>query len=411
MNLVLSIALTHIRRRIRQTLVAIAGVTTGVGVAIMMAAMMEGSQDDFIKTLVDALPHISVTDELRAPNRQPADITYRAAEIHGLTPEVRRPGIKSPMTTIASLQTWVPGVITPSVQSKAVLRFAGRNLTISVIGIDPHTEAGVSNLAAHMRQGSLASLYRASNAILLGDRLASKIGARVNSNITLASAEGATMNATVVGTFHSGFRMTDETTGYVLLKTAQILERQTGVINEIRVRTHDPMAARLISERIGEQTGYRSISWQEAQEDLLAAITLRNVLMYAIVGAILLVASFGTYNIISTITHEKTRDIAILKSLGFKSRAIQAIFIIEAVFVGLVGAAFGWLLGYLLTRGLASLEFKTPFSDYNHLPVLYSVKHYLLATGVALASSLIAGYFPARAAARLHPVDIIRGAT
>ena len=72
MNLVLSIALTHIRRRIRQTLVAIAGVTTGVGVAIMMAAMMEGSQDDFIKTLVDALPHISVTDELRAPNRQPA---------------------------------------------------------------------------------------------------------------------------------------------------------------------------------------------------------------------------------------------------------------------------------------------------------------------------------------------------
>lgn len=411
MNLVLSIALTHIRRRIRQTLVAIAGVTTGVGVAIMMAAMMEGSQDDFIKTLVDALPHISVTDELRAPNRQPADITYRAAEIHGLTPEVRRPGIKSPMTTIASLQTWVPGVITPSVQSKAVLRFAGRNLTISVIGIDPHTEAGVSNLAAHMRQGSLASLYRASNAILLGDRLASKIGARVNSNITLASAEGATMNATVVGTFHSGFRMTDETTGYVLLKTAQILERQTGVINEIRVRTHDPMAARLISERIGEQTGYRSISWQEAQEDLLAAITLRNVLMYAIVGAILLVASFGTYNIISTITHEKTRDIAILKSLGFKSRTIQAIFIIEAVFVGLVGAAFGWLLGYLLTRGLASLEFKTPFSDYNHLPVLYSVKHYLLATGVALASSLIAGYFPARAAARLHPVDIIRGAT
>jgi lipoprotein-releasing system permease protein len=411
MNLVLSIALTHIRRRIRQTLVAIAGVTTGVGVAIMMAAMMEGSQDDFIKTLVDALPHISVTDELRAPNRQPADITYRAAEIHGLTPEVRRPGIKSPMTTIASLQTWVPGVITPSVQSKAVLRFAGRNLTISVIGIDPHTEAGVSNLAAHMRQGSLASLYRASNAILLGDRLASKIGARVNSNITLASAEGATMNATVVGTFHSGFRMTDETTGYVLLKTAQILERQTGVINEIRVRTHDPMAARLISERIGEQTGYRSISWQEAQEDLLAAITLRNVLMYAIVGAILLVASFGTYNIISTITHEKTRDIAILKSLGFKSRTIQAIFIIEAVFVGLVGAAFGWLLGYLLTRGLASLEFKTPFSDYNHLPVLYSVKHYLLATGVALASSLIAGYFPSRAAARLHPVDIIRGAT
>jgi len=188
-------------------------------------------------------------------------------------------------------------------------------------------------------------------------------------------------------------------------------QRQTGVVNEIRIRTRDPMEARLISERIGEQTGYRSISWQEAQEDLLPAITLRNVLMYTIVGAILLVASFGTYNIISTITHEKTRDIAILKSLGFKTLTIRSIFIIEAMLVGLVGAMLGWVFGYLLTRGLASLEFKTPFSDYNYLPVLYSAKHYLLATGVALVSSLVAGYFPARAAARLNPVDIIRGAT
>lgn len=411
MTLILAIAWTHVRNRARQTLVAIAGVMTGVAFSIMMAAMMEGSQDDFIKTLVDALPHIAITDELREPTRQPADNIYAAAEYHGLTPNVRRPGIKNPMSTIASLQSWVPGALTLSVQSKAVLRFAGRNLTVSIIGIDPRTEVDVSTLATHMRVGTLTSLYRASNAILLGDRLVDKIGARINSNITLSSAQGIRMNATVVGTFHSGFRATDETTGYVLLRTAQILENQTSIINEIRVRTADPMQARLISERIGEQTGYKSISWQEAQEDLLSAITLRNVLMYTIVGAILLVASFGTYNIISTITHEKTRDIAILKSLGFRDRTIRAIFIIEALLVGLCGSILGWVFGYLLTRGLASLEFKTPFSDYNHLPVLYSVKHYLLATTVALASSLLAGYFPARAAARLNPVDIIRGAT
>ena len=67
MKLILTIAWTHITRRARQTLVAVAGVVTGVGFSIMMAAMMEGSQDDFIATLVDALPHISITDELRAP--------------------------------------------------------------------------------------------------------------------------------------------------------------------------------------------------------------------------------------------------------------------------------------------------------------------------------------------------------
>ena len=411
MKLILTIAWTHITRRARQTLVAVLGVVTGVGFSIMMAAMMEGSQDDFIATLVDALPHISITDELRAPTPQPANVAFPAAEIHGLTPEVRRPGIKNPMATIASLQTWVPGALTASVQSKAVLRFAGRDLTISVIGIDPHTEGNVSNLTKHMREGTLNSLYRASNAILLGDRLARKIGARVNSNLTLVSARGVSLTATVVGTFHSGFRMTDETTGYVLLRTAQTLEKQIGVINEIRVRTAEPLEARLIAERIGEQTGYKSISWQEAQEDLLSAITLRNVLMYTIVGAILLVASFGTFNIVATITHEKTRDIAILKSLGFRDRTIRAIFMVEALIIGLVGAILGWGLGYLMTRGLGALEFKTPFSDQNHLPVLYSVKHYALATAVALVSSLVAGYFPARAAAKVHPVDIIRGAT
>lgn len=77
MTLILTIAWTHIRHRTRQTMVAIAGVITGVGFSIMMAAMMEGSQNDFIKTLVDALPHISVTDELREPTRQPANIVYR----------------------------------------------------------------------------------------------------------------------------------------------------------------------------------------------------------------------------------------------------------------------------------------------------------------------------------------------
>ena len=124
--------------------------------------------------------------------------------------------------------------------------------------------------------------------------------------------------------------------------------------------------------------------------------------MYTIVGAILLVASFGTYNIISTITHEKTRDIAIMKSLGFGNEIILAVFLIEAVLVGLAGSALGWGLGYLLTRGLASLDFTNPFSDYNHLPVLYSLNHYVIATLVALVASLIAGYFPARAAARMQ---------
>jgi lipoprotein-releasing system permease protein len=411
MNLVVYIAVTHIRFRARQTLVAVLGVATGVGFSIVMASLMEGSQADFTRQLIDALPHITVTDERRQAPQQPAEVAYDAVEMHGLTPEVRRRGIKNPMAIMATLEGWVPGAVAPATKTQALIRYAGRDVAATVQGIDPQREPKVSMLATQMRKGKLGSLYTATNAIVLGTRLAEKIGARIGSNITVQTTDGARISAQVVGLFRSGVRSVDETTAYVLVKTAQILAQQTGLVNEIRLRVADPMVAREVSQRIERETGYKSISWQEAHEDLLSAFVVRNIIMYTVVGAILLVASFGTYNIISTITHEKTRDIAILKSLGLREGTVRTIFVLEALVIGAIGAIAGWMLGYALTLALGAVEIKSPFIDATRLPLVYSVLHYAVATGVALASSLVAGYFPARKASRLHPVDIIRGAT
>jgi lipoprotein-releasing system permease protein len=411
MKLVFEIALTHIRFRVRQTVVAVAGVATGVGFSIVMAALMEGSQADFTRQLIDALPHITVIDERRQAPLQPAEVAFDAAQLHGLTPEIRRRGIKNPMAIMASLEGWVPGAVAPATKTQALIRYAGRDVGASVQGIDPHREPKVSMLSTHMRQGTLASLYRATNAIILGSRLAEKIGARVGANITVQTTDGAHINAQVVGLFRSGVRSVDESTAYVLVKTAQILAQQTGLVNELRVRVTNPMMAKEVAQRIERESGYKSVPWQEAHEDLLSAFVVRNIIMYTVVGAILLVASFGTYNIISTITHEKTRDIAILKSLGLREATVRRIFVLEALTIGVIGALAGWALGYLLTRALGAVEIKNPMIDATRLPLIYSYLHYSVAAAVALASSLVAGYFPARKASRLHPVDIVRGAT
>jgi lipoprotein-releasing system permease protein len=411
MSLVLEIALTHIRFRVRQSLVAVAGVATGVGFSIMMAALMEGSQVDFMRQLIDALPHIAVSDERRQATLQPAETAFDAAEIHGLIPQVRRPGIKNPMAIVASLEGWVPGAVAPSTRTQGIIRYASRDVGASITGIDPHREPKVSMLANQMRQGTLQSLYRSTNAIILGDRLAQKIGARVGANITVQGSKGTRIGAQVVGTFRSGITAVDESSAYVLVKTAQVLAQQAGLVNELRVRVTDAMAAHDVARRIERQTGYKAVAWQEAHEDLLGAFLIRNIIMYTVVGAILLVASFGTYNIISTITHEKTRDIAILKSLGMRESAVRRIFVIEALAIGLMGAAGGWVLGFGLTAALGTIEIRNPMIDATRLPLTYSVVHYMQATAVALAASLIAGYFPARKASRVHPVDIIRGAT
>ena len=307
----------------RQTGFAVAGVATGVGFSIMMASLMQGSQDDFTHRLINTLPHITVSDERRTPPPQPAEVEFKAAEIHGLTPEARRPGIKNPLATMAALEAWMPGGVAPSVKVQAIIRYANHDVSTTVTGIDPRRESKVSELPKQMRSGSLIALYRATNAIVIGDRLAEKIGARIGANITLQTSQGARITAQVVGLFHTGVRQQDEGTAYVLTKTGQILARQTGLINELRIRLTDPLQARDIAARVERDTGYKSVSWQEAYEDLLSTFIIRNIIMYAVVGAILLVASFGTYNIISTITHEKARDIAIMKSLGLREFTVR----------------------------------------------------------------------------------------
>jgi lipoprotein-releasing system permease protein len=410
-NLIFDIALTHVRSRVRQTGFAVAGVATGVGFSIMMASLMQGSQDDFTHRLINTLPHITVTDERRTPPRQPAELLFEAAEIHGLTPEARRPGIKNPLAIMAALEAWMPGGVAPSAKVQAIIRYANHDVATTVTGIDPRRESKVSELPQQMRGATLIALYRATNAIVIGDRLSEKIGARIGANITLQTSQGARITAQVVGFFHTGVRQQDEGTAYVLTKTGQILAQQTGLINELHIRLADPLQAREIAARVERDTGYKSVSWQEAYEDLLSTFIIRNIIMYAVVGAILLVASFGTYNIISTITHEKSRDIAIMKSLGLREFTVRMIFVTEALIIGLVGALAGFTLGYLLCVGLGSIRITNPFIDSNYLPLAYTYVHYLMAGMVALVSSVIAGYQPARKAARGNPVEIIRGAT
>lgn len=411
MNLTVDIAWTHVRARLRQTLVAVFGVATGVGFSVMMAALMEGSQEDFLSRLVDTLPHISISDERDQPTLQPAQILFGAAEIHGLTPEVRRRGIKNPKATIAALESWIKGTVTASVKSNGLIRYSNRDVAVSITGIDPQTEVKVSQIVKYMRQGTISALYTTTNGIIVGDRLAQKLGMRIGSHITVLSTSGTRLFATVVGIFHSGARPVDESSAYVLLKTAQILEKQTGIVNEIRIKLFDPLTSREIAHRISAETAYKSISWEEANEELLSTFKIRNLLMFTIVGAILLVASFGTYNIISTITHEKARDIAIMKSLGLRESLVRRIFVLEALIIGLFGALLGFGLGYLLTVAVGSIEIRNPFVDTTHLPMTYAWQHYLIAGAVALFSSLAAGYWPARNAAKVHPVEIIRGAT
>src|ERR1700761_4702786 len=148
-RLLFDIAWTPVTARVRQTLVGMAGVSMGVGFTIMMAGLMQGSQIDFLRQLVDTMPHITVSDERRAPARPPADQEYAAAQMSNVANINKRPGIKIPDTVMASLRSWLPGDVAPSMKTTAIIDHGGR-VGISLTGIDPRLEVRVSKMASQM---------------------------------------------------------------------------------------------------------------------------------------------------------------------------------------------------------------------------------------------------------------------
>ena len=415
MRLILALALTHIRGRGRQTLVAIIGVALGVGFSIAMASLMQGGEDDFVARLVDTMPHVDITDDYRNARRQPAQDVFTAVHIAGLRPKDDRRGILNPTEAVAMLRAWVPGRLALGLKTQGVVRYSGRDVGIAIIGIEPQAEMKVSSLAKDFRQGSFTSLIAGGNNIVVGDRLAQRLGAELGTTVTVVSSTGQSRAFKIVGLFHTGTTARDEGEGYVLLKNAQILSERPNAINEIRLKLDDPNAAPLVARRAEAQLGYKAMAWQEANESLLEALVIRNVIMYTVVGAILLVAGFGIFNIISTITHEKARDIAILKSLGFTETDMRRLFLLEGLALGAGGSLIGWAVGFSLCFTLSLVRFELSGAnvaqEITRLPLAWSIWHYLIAAGFALVSAGVAGYLPARQAARLNPVDIIRGAT
>ncbi|WP_029060248.1 ABC transporter permease [Stappia stellulata] len=412
MPLILSIALTHVGGRFRQSIVSVLGVMLGVGFSIAMAALMEGSQRDFVATLVDAIPHVEVSDDRRDPAPPPAAARFDAVNVIGARPDDDTRGLRNPVRIKAMLENWLPGGMAASLSGQAVLRYGGKDVAVALTGVDPAAHLRVSTIGEDMRAGAFMDLAADLNGLIIGDGVADKIGANVGDTLAVSTSSGAVRRLKVIGLFHTGVTQADDATGYTVLKTAQVLFSRPNAINRLSIRLKDVNSARAVAQRVERMTGYRATSWQEANESLMEVLMVRNIIMYTVVGAILLVAGFGIFTIVSTIVHEKARDIAILKSLGFDQADIRRIFLMEGLFIGIVGSVLGSVLGYGLSVFLGSLAFEVKTNvELTSLPIYYSAWHYAIACGFALFSAGIAGYLPARRAAQLNPVDIIRGAS
>ena len=414
-GLLFNLALTHLTGRVRQTVIAVFGVALGVAFFIAMAGLMQGFQQFFISKIIDVSPHIVMQDDYRERPRQAVSYAYdmdkTAVSLNGVKPKEEIRGIKNAEKIISALRKMPDVHISPMLEGQIFYRYGSTDLSSTLKGIQPKYERYITKLENDMTAGSLDELQTHSDGVIVGDGLADNLNAHVGDTLTGISVAGLVRKMKVVGIFHTGITELDNTVSYTLLKDAQVIQSRPNVINAIRFALKDPYQAEGLAQRIERRFKYKTVSWQEANEGVLSVFIIQNIVRYTTTSAILLVACFGIYNIISTLINEKARDIAILKSIGFTEGNIQQIFIVQGMMIGFSGMIIGWGLGFAMSRGLEALPIHmNAIITAEKLFIVYDIHNYIYGGIACLVAATVAAWLPARKAARLKPVDIIRGA-
>lgn len=414
MKHIVFVTLKLLFERKRQTIVAIVGVSIGVGAFIAMASLMNGFQKYFIEQALDLNAHITLKvkdepDKGKILKKVYGDNSY--FHVYGAKPKELKDKIIDYKFLIAKYEKDAEIIgIAPHLTGQGIVKYGTVDKSASLIGIDPILERKASVIDKFISNKKLDILTSDRDSVIIGKLLARDLGIdEVGKKVIITTPNGVTHLFKVVDFFDSGITMLDQTRIYMNLKTLQTILNKPNEVNEIIFKIHDVYQAKEIAERISKETGYYTESWQKAFRNFLQIFKIQNYITYMIVFAILVVSAFGIFNIIMMTVLEKKKDIAILKALGYEKVDIIKIFVFHGITIGFLGAILGCFLGYALQEFLASLDVaveglvrtKGFALDRNPLYFLYGVLF-------AFTFSTFAAFYPSYKASKLNPVDIFR---
>ncbi len=187
------------------------------------------------------------------------------------------------------------------------------------------------------------------------------------------------------------------------------MQNRPRVVNQIHVRLADVSRSIPLAGQIERRWGFKAAPWEEFYARVLDVFALQDKIIYLTTTSILVVAGFGIFNVISTIVMEKARDIAIMRSIGMPGASVVAIFLIEGIFVGMIGMILGWFAGWGLSGLIHMIPAPTGHAG-DLMPIKLTPLLFSAAGTIALLSAIGAAWLPARKAARADPLTIIRGA-
>jgi lipoprotein-releasing system permease protein len=401
----LQIALRYLLAKRRQvfisviTLVSTLGVTVGVMALVIALAFMTGLQQELRDRILGSTAHVYVW---------------------------KRGGITDYHADIERMKT-VPGVLggAPAVLGKALITSDTGEAFATIKGVDPALESEVTDIARALTDGSLQDLLPASEddapGILIGRDLANALGASIGESVNIVTPQGTLSpfgmvprqrRLRVAGIFRFGLLEFDSAYGYVALDTAARLVGHAEV-DHLELRVHDLYAAPAISDAIPEQLGsdYMTQDWSDLNRSLYSALWLEKIAMGIGIGLIVAVAALNIIASLVLLVMEKTRDIAILKTMGASAKSVMLIFLLQGIVIGVIGTLVGATAGVIVSELLDRYRVISIPSDVyqiTYLPFRVLPWDLGLVVAGAVVVCFVATLYPSRQAARLDPAQALR---
>jgi lipoprotein-releasing system permease protein len=411
-----SIAFRHLLGQRRQTSLTVGGVAVGVTVLLVISGLMNGLLVSFTETIVDAAPHLVMTGE-KTEEESSTNLAAKAwpEAFVGFTDrgEPTERGFMRAYTERERQAREIPGLetISPFVTSQVIAAGGAETKPLLLSGVIPDREDRIVKLAKRVKEGSFEAFRANPLGIMLGSAAAKDLDVSVGDRLRLISPSGRVIATRVVGTYATGVKALDEK-GYVHLRQAQILEElDSGSVTGLNFTAHDLEAVDDLKAALSARTGLKVNTWRETNANIISLFKTIATIATLLVVFTIVVAGFGVANVLITVVLGKSRDISLLRTIGFTRARILSLFLIEGGLIGLVGAASGAGLGFLVTSllSLVPVAGESEYSVRKTLTMDQDPNTYLMTALFALVICLIASVGPARRASQLRPIDVLRG--
>jgi len=402
------IAVRNLRSRSLRSWLTILGIVIGVSVLIFLNALIGGLQDDLLNQTVGNSPHLTATVKERAP---PTGLPDRQ---EGSADRVLREEV-SPRQDSRPLQNWAPlqealnregayTAVSPVVNGSGFAAVGGTSSSIVIKGVDLEAADDIYNISGRMVDGDFQA---GRSQVLMGHELAEELRVAPGGMARISTAEGKELNVTVSGTFDLGSSAINSSWVFLSLTGGQTLLDFDGGISGLELQVDDvfqaQQEARELSMRYPELSWS---SWQEENTDLLSALNSQSASSYLIQAFVLLAVAMGISSVLAVSVIQKSRQIGILKALGITTNRVSRVFLMQGAVLGLIGAALGSAMG----AGLITLFFTLVRDDQGEalFPIQLEPWLFIFAVMVSTIAGMAAAWVPARRAAQLDPLEVIK---